>query len=51
MYMNATCISGLLSCGSYLEYFVLAVELHQGEVMSPLLFSPFIDYLKFIFAR
>jgi len=34
------------ACGSYSEYFTYAVGLRQGEVMSPILFSLFVEDLE-----
>ena len=34
------------ACGSYSEYFTYAVGQRQGEVMSPLLFSLFVEDLE-----
>ena len=39
------------SCGKYSDFFEYSVGLRQGEIMSPILFSLFVDDLELIFAR
>ena len=39
------------SCGQYSDFFEYSVGLRQGEIMSPILFSLFVDDLELIFAR
>ena len=44
MYENVK--SGVKACASYSDYFSYAVGLRQGEVMSPILFSLFVEDLE-----
>ena len=43
-----SCVRG---CNSYSEFFECAIGLKQGEVLSPILFSLFIEDLELFFAR